>query len=544
MRTRTSERGASIWPFVISLVLLLVFVFLWFDRKGEAEKLDKTIIDLKADVEKANTKAGELENYAGELSDLVGWKKLDPKISTTKELTDTATLKKALDMNEPTGLFATFREASTQSTIRELYKGAASTPPAAIEVSKISQAFKDKIAEIDKAWPGDAPVPPADWDDAAAKAEFEKQKAEYEAKFEKYQGLIKEAIAMKDFELIKPVMGSVSLWAFDKAGDPVKWQFVKQPATPGLTLEEYVRLPTPAIASMKDEWTKSVNSFVAQLAGITKEKVERDASIEKIQAELATAQTDRTSDVARLTKEASDSKEVAEKARVDLENQRNLLSQATDKAKVDAAAANTSITALKTRVQNDKEVLEAEIARDGPDGSILAANNSRRIVYVNLGTADKVVAGMKFAVWNVGRGAIRVQKGDVVITQVLDVHYSQASISSSTSPLSTGDQISNPLFRKDRPIRLFLAGDLKKFPKEIAVARLKRMNVIIDDKISSETDYVLIPAGVAVVPAGGAPADPAAAPAAESEFDRLQKLANNFGANLITETMIEAFLDY
>ncbi len=543
MRTRTSERGASIWPFVISLVLLLVFVFLWFDRKSEGEKADKRVVELQALVDAANAKVGELDAYATDLSDVVGWT-TSTKLSS-KPLTDIAALKKVLDLNEPAGLFAQFRDASTQATIRAFYKGTASTPPAAIEVSKISQAFKDKIAEVEKAWPGEAPIPPADWDDAATKSAFEEAKKAYDAKSDAYRKIVDEALAMKDFELVKPVLGAVSIWSLDKMGEAVKWQFVAQPAVPSLTLEEYVKLPAPAISKMKEEWTKSVNSLVAQLDALTKEKAERDATIEKVQAELATAQTDRTTDVARLSKEASDSKEVAEKARVDLENQRNLLSQATDKAKVDQAAANTQLTALKNRIQSDKEVIDAEIARDDPDGSLLAANNSQNLVYVDLGSADKVYAGLKFTVWNVGRGGIRVMKGDVVITQVLDVHYSQARIASSAAPLSSGDRISNPFFRKDRPIRLFLSGDLKKYPKAIAVERLKRMNVIVDDKISSDTDYVLIPAGVLVAPAGAAPAaDGAAAPATESEFDRLQKLARSFGANLITETMIEAFLDY
>lgn len=544
MRTRTSERGASIWPFVISLVLLLIFVFLWFDRKSEGEKFEKKAAELQTQVDAANAQLGELDTYASDLSELVGWKAPNAKLSK-HELTDLAALKATLDLNDPKGLFATFRDASTQAVARQFYKGTASAPPPAIDISKISQAFKDKIDEINKAMPGAAPIPPADWDDAAAKKEFEEAKQKYDAAFEAYKKLVDEALAMKDFEAIKPVLGSVSLWSVDKMGDAVKWQFVAQPAVPSLTLEEYVKLPSPAITKMKEEWMKSVNSLVAQIDALTKEKAERDGTIERIQAELATAQTDRTNDVAKLQKEASDAKEIAEKSRVDLENQRNLLSQATDKAKVDAAAANTAITALKNRIQSDKEVIDAEIARDDADGSILGANNSQSLVYVNLGTADKVTAGMKFAVWNVGGGGFRVQKGWVVITQVIEPHYSQARIASSTAKLSTGDSISNPFFRKDRPIRLYLAGDLKKYPKAIAAERLKRMNVIVEDTISAETDYVLIPSGIVVAPAGAAPAaDGAAAPATETEYDKLQKLARSFGANLITETQISAFLDY
>ena len=69
------------------------------------------------------------------------------------------------------------------------------------------------------------------------------------------------------------------------------------------------------------------------------------------------------------------------------------------------------------------------------------------------------------------------------------------------------------------------------------------MNVIVEDTINTETDYVLVPAGTAVAPAGEKPAEGAAAPA-ETEFDKLQRMARSFGASLITENMISAFLDY
>ena len=109
--------------------------------------------------------------------------------------------------------------------------------------------------------------------------------------------------------------------------------------------------------------------------------------------------------------------------------------------------------------------------------------------------------------------------------------------------------ISNPFYDKRKPIHVFLAGDLKKYPKQIAVARLGEMGAVVDDQISDKTDWIVLPDTVTAgaSPAAGAegapPAD-AAAPKEESPMARYERLARTFGATLMTERVLEAFLDY
>jgi hypothetical protein len=154
-----------------------------------------------------------------------------------------------------------------------------------------------------------------------------------------------------------------------------------------------------------------------------------------------------------------------------------------------------------------------------------------------------------------GRGAIRQVKGTVVVSRVLDAHYSQVRIENQIlgeRPMAAGDKISNPFYDKSKPVHVYLAGELRKYPKAIALARLRRMGVVIDDAIGAETDFIVVPDTMQVSPtpaaAGGAEA-PAAAPAegakpAESEYDKLYRLSKQFGATLVTERAIEAFLGY
>jgi hypothetical protein len=92
--------------------------------------------------------------------------------------------------------------------------------------------------------------------------------------------------------------------------------------------------------------------------------------------------------------------------------------------------------------------------------------------------------------------------------------------------------------------------ELEKYPLSLARERLARMNVVLDATPSGDTDYFVIPDSMAAAPPAGAggeegeeePEEGAANPAAELE--RVEKLARTFGATVITERMLNSFLDY
>ena len=117
------------------------------------------------------------------------------------------------------------------------------------------------------------------------------------------------------------------------------------------------------------------------------------------------------------------------------------------------------------------------------------------------------------------------------------------------NPIVGGDIISNPLFDADEPIHVFIVGELQKYPLSIAERRLNRMNVIIDAEPYGETDYFVVPDALA------APApettddddgfdDDEGQPAGASEYEKIQQVAKNFGATVITERMLNEFLDF
>src|SRR5438045_9651261 len=67
------ERGMSFWPFVITLILLLVFVFMWFSAKSDKE--DALVAKAKAEDAATLTtdKFTQITDYLDKLGKVVGW---------------------------------------------------------------------------------------------------------------------------------------------------------------------------------------------------------------------------------------------------------------------------------------------------------------------------------------------------------------------------------------------------------------------------------------------------------------------------------------
>jgi hypothetical protein len=465
-------------------------------------------------------------------------------------------LKKALDPTVAGSAVAQFIEATKVKSTRAFYANKKMPNPTPVDLATLPPAFKDKIKEANEAFPKEAPMKPDD-DDAPAMAKYQADLEAYNKAFDAYRAKIDELVGMKDeFKKYTPVLGAPVLYDPDKV-EAVIWEFFPRPPVAQITVEEFLKLPTPVIkdiVSALDEKSKGYQSQIDTLAS-AKAALEKivdnsDEAAKGLNQQLAEAQTARTTDVAKLTKESTDATAKLEEARVALTSAQNLLAQTQETAKVEKARDKQNIDALEQRTREDKQRLDFSIARNDPDGRILGAD-ARSVVYVNLGSADHVYAGLKFGVSYIGRGAIRSPKGEITITKVLQDHYSQARISGRVpgeKPMVTGDILANPFFDARKPVKVFLAGPLRKYSKEIAAARLRQMGAIVVDQLDASVDLLLIPDNVAAKLQGAdaAPAEgDAAAPAAqESEYDRLVRLAKDFGATIVTERMVEAFFNY
>lgn len=546
---RHQERGLSVWPFVICLVLTLIFGFLWYSEKSDREKLAGERITAIAEKVKAQEEAAAWVEYAAAVTDIVGY---GSKTVNGKLVTDPEKVKADLDPANAAGAFGKFATASRFSAVRGLFPAkAGGIDGKESGVVALTAEFKQKIADAEAAFPGPIPAQPDDADDAAGMAKWKSDKEAWDAKYKAYQEKLDAVSKTNDWPIYRAVIGAIGLFDADQTQTVTYSLFVK-PSTE--TVEEMLKTPAAVATAFNAILKERVEALMSDLKKAKEEVAKGQAQISSTDAatpglteQLAKVQQDLTDTTSKLQAEAA-------KARSDLEAERVAKSAAEQEASKEKQDRKTEVAGLsqKLKAEEDarlmmKQKRDLEIERDDVDGIVLAADNNLGIAYVNLGFADKAYAGLKFQVSYMGRGMIRTSKGTVVITKVLDQHYAQARIVGLVDgerPISKGDMISNPFYKKSERLNIVVAGVLRKYPKSVAADRLRTMGTDLQDAIDANTDYVVIPDSIKVPTAGAAPAEGEAAAGAQSEYDRLAALAKSFGATLITEKLLEAFLDY
>jgi hypothetical protein len=198
-------------------------------------------------------------------------------------------------------------------------------------------------------------------------------------------------------------------------------------------------------------------------------------------------------------------------------------------------------------VRLDKEERDLKIRRDDVDGNVLAASPNMGTAIIDMGSNDKVYPGLKFNVSYIGKGGHRLPKGQVMVTRVLGPNSSKVTILAELpgNPIRQGDLLTNSLFSATDTIRIWIAGELERYPQDILLARLAKMGVIVDAEISGDTDYVVVPNSMtAPAPTGEEEEEEEGPVVGKSEYERIEALARNFGATVITEKMLNEYLDY
>jgi hypothetical protein len=147
-------------------------------------------------------------------------------------------------------------------------------------------------------------------------------------------------------------------------------------------------------------------------------------------------------------------------------------------------------------IQHHRE--EAKERRD-PDGEILSINDNRQLVYINLLRKDRLFKGTKFAVYSLEKGGQKLDKG---IIEVLEVRESLSSVCAIVSvkdptwPLKSGDKIYNELYEGGRTRYVAFAGRFTgKLSNEEAAAGLRKFGDVYQDKVTDQTNYVVVAEG-------------------------------------------------
>lgn len=545
---RHQERGMSVWPFVICLLLTLVFGFLWYSEKSNGEDLLQAKEKAEASHREKAMWLEQAVRYADELSDMVGYRSVPLLEGTefTKTVTDVKALGKDLDPANADGSTGKFAAAAKIVAARGVFPAkAGGMDGKETGVTNLSADFKAKIADAASSFPGPIPPMPDDPDDATGNAKWSSDKAEWDRRYEAYSRKIEDLANSKEWPVYRATIGPVGLYDPDRV-ETVTFGLYVRPSKQ--TVEEYLKEPARVAARFVDTLKERVEAVAALVSQEKGERTKLNTQLTEVEGKLVAVEARLTETTGNLQKEAADARSALEQERLKAATAEQAVVTEKQDRKVEVANLESKLKAEEAARLAAKQKQDIVIARDDADGLVLAADNRMMIAWVNLGFADKVTPGMKFRVWYLGRGDIRQTKGEVMITKVLDAHYSQARIVSLVDgerPMGKGDFVSNPFFDKSKRLKIFVAGALRKYPRSVAADRLKAMGCDIQDAMDNTTDFIVIPDSVRVGPAAGEGGeDGEGGPPAQSEYDRLVAVARSFGATLITEKLLEAFLDY
>lgn len=131
-------------------------------------------------------------------------------------------------------------------------------------------------------------------------------------------------------------------------------------------------------------------------------------------------------------------------------------------------------------------------------GRVLRPDVPNKTAFIDVGSRERVVPGLKFLVGRRGlqgkfeiKGKIEVKKAWVTYSEVSIIEVSEAA----ERPITEGDQIVNPLFSKERPVIVAFAGEERarflKYSVDEATRRIKEIGSEVRKDLGLDVDYMI-----------------------------------------------------
>jgi hypothetical protein len=218
-------------------------------------------------------------------------------------------------------------------------------------------------------------------------------------------------------------------------------------------------------------------NLTAQKAQIEKKSQE---DIKKLSTDLKEKQTEvedlskqrdqNNADKAKLTatkaKEFQDALASIEKLQNEVDDIKKKTDTAKDDSKKKIDGLNKSIKELTITLDKARDQIKPPnvLDYDQPKGKVLAIERAGAVVYVDLGTADRVKPQLTFSIYGVGPNgkAMAERKGSLEIANVLGPHRSRARVTELTDgnrdPVLTGDLLFNPIWSPSLQQHIAVAG--------------------------------------------------------------------------------------
>jgi hypothetical protein len=219
-------------------------------------------------------------------------------------------------------------------------------------------------------------------------------------------------------------------------------------------------------AKAAEDALKDKDKRIAELTG-EKAAVENQAREKEAELKEANAQKDQ-----KITQLESDIEATRKQAST---NEASLVAQ--------VAEARGQV---RTLVQREKPV-----TTEGPDGEVLVSSEGMAIV--NRGRTHWLMPGTVFDVWGRAKGGATYHKGQIKVTSTDDESSRAAVLAENPrDPITRGDLIQSLTYSPNRKLHFTLIGDFKRMGRSQVEAVLRKLGASVDDKVTSETNYLVV----------------------------------------------------
>lgn len=555
-----NQRGSTNWPFVIVLLALLVFIYMWWDAQDGKDQNIKEIADLKKSRDDIRKVANDRGSMLSEIARVVGFQKVvegNSSLGVDQAVgVDVTKLVPHLDETGMVQLGDAQVNGATKELNEQAYLTYQRTKRSGAENLKaegkdykyatMSDGLKDKLKELADMDVPAAPAPPSDPDDTEAQAEYEEARKAHESALAAWRATFDEISGMEGFKEWSATITRYELSDPD-TDDLVRVNFMRPLGDK--TVEEFFNAVRGVPQAMREEFAANKAADVAEVARLVGVLAAKEGELNDSKTALTNLQEQHTQDITGKDQQIEGLQQQISDASLAKQTAENALAAEKDSRKKDVARLDAELDARKEALRLLKQKRDLIIRRDDADGNIVASNNILRTATIDLGFNDKVYVGQRFNVSALNKVGDRIQKGQVMVTKVTGRKSARVRITSMTAPLTQGDFIHNPLYNPGESINVFFAGPITKWPPEMAKQRLSAINVTLQDGINGDTDYIVIPnswivAEQAAAEGGDEDEDEEENVGAKSPIEVMQAHARRVGAEVITESLFDAFLAY
>jgi hypothetical protein len=189
---------------------------------------------------------------------------------------------------------------------------------------------------------------------------------------------------------------------------------------------------------------------------------------------------------------------------------------------------------------------------DPKDGEVLVADARQGLAFLNRGKNFRVAPNMKFVIWRLGKGNVRENVAEVEVIESGETKSTARVIRlfNPRVPVSEGMSFSSPFYDPFKKLRIYIAGNLRYYPSDLAKRRLAESGCSVTDRLDDTVNVVIL--GEPAVDLGADAASPEEAAAneerakamREARIREIKDTSATLGAVVVTEEVLKTFIEY